>query len=152
MGTNDVRFGDRLRRGRELLGWSRAEAAAAIGVSSSQVLRYEKDGATVPLYVAVRLADALGVSLDGLIGRDSPGPMIAISADDHTVLITPEKQVFHYHGDLPVTSRRGTEAEHLPDLRRAAQAAIESARQAQRGGRRQGDPRRPAMPDVVAES
>jgi transcriptional regulator with XRE-family HTH domain len=133
-------FAERFRRARERLGWSRAEAADVLGISSSQVLRYEKGASGVPLAVAVRLADALGLPLDTLVGRETPGPTVVLMIGERTVLVTPDGAVLPYHGDQPLTDRRqGMAADQLPHLRAAAAAAIAAAQAARPGGRRQVD-------------
>ncbi|GGK69685.1 helix-turn-helix transcriptional regulator [Nocardia camponoti] len=53
---------------RRLLGLSQPALATAIGVSSRQITRYEAEEQSPTLPVAVRLADALGISIAELAG------------------------------------------------------------------------------------
>jgi transcriptional regulator with XRE-family HTH domain len=57
---------------RKRLGLSRAAAAQRLGVSPRQLARYEQGESPIPLTLAVSLADALGTSIDALIGREAP--------------------------------------------------------------------------------
>jgi transcriptional regulator with XRE-family HTH domain len=59
---------DVLRERRLELGLSQAELAAAAGVHLRQIRRYESGEQQPALAVAVRLAGALGISLDALAG------------------------------------------------------------------------------------
>jgi transcriptional regulator with XRE-family HTH domain len=68
MSTENV-FGKRLKERRELKNMSKQELADAVGVSRPNILFYE-DGRNDPsLKIAGKLADALGVTLDYLMGR-----------------------------------------------------------------------------------
>src|ERR1700716_1118529 len=58
-----------LRRRREQLGMSQAALAAAIGVNLRQIRRYESGEQQPVLSVAVRLADALSLTMNELAGR-----------------------------------------------------------------------------------
>jgi transcriptional regulator with XRE-family HTH domain len=68
-----------LRRRRDALRMSQADLAKAAGVDVRQVRRYETDDQYPVLPVAVRLAVALGVTMDeltsGLRPAASPGPV-----------------------------------------------------------------------------
>jgi transcriptional regulator with XRE-family HTH domain len=62
-------FGERLKRIREQHGWSQVELAARAGVPYETIYRAERGTHQEPrISVAVKLARALGVSLDVLAG------------------------------------------------------------------------------------
>src|SRR4051794_9944953 len=61
-------FGELVRRRRSELGLSQAELAASVGVHPRQLRRYEAGEQQPALAVAVRIAEALGASLDELAG------------------------------------------------------------------------------------
>ena len=65
----DTRFGAIIRRLREDLGLSQSELARNAGVHLRQIRRYESGEQQPVLPVAVRLADALGVSVNELAGK-----------------------------------------------------------------------------------
>lgn len=62
---------DRLRLVREFRGLSQNELASRSGVDVSRINRYEKDGAEPSGRTLAQLADALDVTTDFLLGRDS---------------------------------------------------------------------------------
>lgn len=53
---------------RKQRGWNREDLGKAIGTSGAVVGRYERDEITPSVEIAKKIADALGVSLDYLIG------------------------------------------------------------------------------------
>lgn len=63
-------FGQRLRQARKKKGLSLEKLAKACGISLASVYNYDRGGRLPNLYTAVCLADALGVSIDWLAGRD----------------------------------------------------------------------------------
>jgi transcriptional regulator with XRE-family HTH domain len=68
-------MGARLKELREKADVSQAGLAAAIGVSPRTV-QYWESNRTFDIEVAVRLADAFGITLDDLVGRKRvPKPM-----------------------------------------------------------------------------
>src|SRR5205823_7725005 len=64
-------LGDIIRGRRQELGISQAELAGAAGVHLRQIRRYESNEQQPVLPVAVRLADALGISVSELAGLTS---------------------------------------------------------------------------------
>jgi transcriptional regulator with XRE-family HTH domain len=64
-----VELGDVLRQRRTQLGLSQADLAEAAGVHLRQIRRYESGEQQPVLSVAVRLADALGLTMNELAGR-----------------------------------------------------------------------------------
>lgn len=74
---------DRLARTRELRGLSQAELAEMVGISSGQIYRYENDKTEPDGKIVARLAQALGVSSDYLLGlTDSALPYIEAELTD----------------------------------------------------------------------
>lgn len=49
-------------------------AAAALGIPESTYGRYEADPARMPMPAAIAVADALGRTLDEVVGRPAPAP------------------------------------------------------------------------------
>jgi transcriptional regulator with XRE-family HTH domain len=58
--------GERIRLARQHKGWTQVELADAAGLSSNYVARLERGELGASLFVASRLADALGTTVDGL--------------------------------------------------------------------------------------
>jgi transcriptional regulator with XRE-family HTH domain len=69
-------FGEIIRRLRQEAGLSQAGLAAAVGIHTRQITRYESGEQQPALDVAKRLAQALGVTLDELAG--APGDRIKL--------------------------------------------------------------------------
>jgi transcriptional regulator with XRE-family HTH domain len=72
-----MEFHEVLRQRRTALVMSQADLAAAVGVDTRQIKRYEAGMAQPLLPVAVRLANALGISVTELAGL--PAPRVDIS-------------------------------------------------------------------------
>ena len=70
MATHKVTLGDRIAELRKAKGWSQSELAKKIGVSYTQMSRYEIKGVQPPANTINKLADALGTSIDFLISGD----------------------------------------------------------------------------------
>ncbi len=64
-----VTLGDRIRRFRLAKGLTQTELAARIGVPQQTVTYYEVHGVSPPPELLVKLADALDVTTDELLGR-----------------------------------------------------------------------------------
>lgn len=62
-------FGDRILQLRKQLKYSQDDLAKLIGTSAPIVGRYERDEIKPSIEVASKLADALGVSMDYLLGK-----------------------------------------------------------------------------------
>ena len=58
--------GERIRVARQHKGWTQVELAEAAGLSSNYVARLERGELGASLFVAMRIAEALGITLDGL--------------------------------------------------------------------------------------
>jgi transcriptional regulator with XRE-family HTH domain len=71
----DESFGRRLARLRKEQGFTQVELAARVGMIQALISDYERDKLRPYADVAVRLAEALEVSTDVLLGRESaPAP------------------------------------------------------------------------------
>lgn len=62
-------FAERLRRHREMKGWSQQKLGEMVGMPSTLISQYERQLSIPRVDTAQRLADALGVSVDYLLGR-----------------------------------------------------------------------------------
>ena len=65
-------FGQRLKRLREAKGLSQAKLAVAAGVSAGSLRNAEYDRREPLIGLAAKIAAALGVTLDELVGHASP--------------------------------------------------------------------------------
>jgi transcriptional regulator with XRE-family HTH domain len=73
---SEPQFGEIIRRLRQEAGMSQAGLAAAVGINTRQINRYESGEQQPALGVAQRLAVALGVTLDQLAG--APGDRVKL--------------------------------------------------------------------------
>jgi len=64
-------FGNRLKTVREEKGLKREEVATIIGTSAAIIGRYERNERTPSIDIAKKIAEALDVSLDYLVGETS---------------------------------------------------------------------------------
>ena len=64
-------FGSRLRGKRRSLDTAQTELAAAVGITQRHLSKLENDAGDPSWRVALKLADALDVSLDFLAGRSN---------------------------------------------------------------------------------
>ncbi len=62
-------FGQRLMEVRKKRGLSQEDLAALVGTKGPAIGRYERGKANPTIEVAIRLADALDISLDYLVGK-----------------------------------------------------------------------------------
>lgn len=71
----NMNIGERIRQTRQLRGYSQQELASKIGISMNSLYHYEKNRKTPSAEVVAKLAEALGVSADYLLGlTDDPAP------------------------------------------------------------------------------
>ena len=70
LGEKDQSFGRRLARLRQAAGYSQRELAAELGISQRMVFYYEQGAGHLPTHLLPRLAKALGVSADQLLGLE----------------------------------------------------------------------------------
>lgn len=74
----DETFGQRLARLRKMRAFSQTELGDRVGVSQRVMTYYERQSERPPAYLLPRLAEALGVSVDELLGvrpvKDTPAP------------------------------------------------------------------------------
>ncbi len=66
-----VKFGDRVMLARKEKGFSREELAKMIGTSGPIIGRYERNDMMPSVEIATKIAEALEVSLDYLVGKSS---------------------------------------------------------------------------------
>jgi len=69
-------LGQRIVHYRKKAGLSQKDVAAAIGTSSSVLSYYEKDVNDPPTHMLAKLAQALDVTSDKLLGLDRPHPPV----------------------------------------------------------------------------
>jgi transcriptional regulator with XRE-family HTH domain len=72
-------FGEAIRRGRLARGWTQATLADESQLSANYIARLERGELGPSLYVAHRIALALGIEIDALVGSDEPGPPPAVA-------------------------------------------------------------------------
>jgi XRE family aerobic/anaerobic benzoate catabolism transcriptional regulator len=65
-------FGESIRRGRLARGWTQATLADAAQLSANYVARLERGELGPSLYVAHRIAQALGIEIDALVASEEP--------------------------------------------------------------------------------
>lgn len=65
-------FGERLGSLRKAAGFTQVELAAEVGITQRMVAYYEAPGAQPPAHLLPQLAQALGVSVDVLLGLAEP--------------------------------------------------------------------------------
>lgn len=63
-------FGERLARLRQIAGYTQRSLAAEIGISNRMVAYYEAQTTRAPAHLLPVLAEAIGVSVDQLLGLD----------------------------------------------------------------------------------
>ena len=66
-----AKFGDRVMNARKQIGLSREELGNKIGTSGPIIGRYERGDMMPSVEIATKIAEALKVSLDYLVGRSS---------------------------------------------------------------------------------
>src|ERR1700722_14017555 len=100
-------MGQVIRQRRTDLGMSQAQLAAAVGVDTRQIRRYEGNQQQPVLSIAVAIANALGITIGELAG--SPGQRIDLSGEwwsswqtfkDGQEVITAQDVHIHQHGDI----------------------------------------------------
>jgi transcriptional regulator with XRE-family HTH domain len=72
LGGQQMPIGERIKQLRTETGWSQGELADKVGTDARQVSRYENGRITPSLDAAMRLAEALNISLDHLVYDDIP--------------------------------------------------------------------------------
>jgi transcriptional regulator with XRE-family HTH domain len=71
---DDEPFGQRMARLRKLAGYSQRSLAAELGISYRMVAYYESQTEHIPAHLLPHLADALGITVDQLLGREAVSP------------------------------------------------------------------------------
>lgn len=72
--------GERIRVARQQKGWTQVELAEAAGLSSNYVARLERGELGASLFVAMRIAEALGIGLDVLAQAQAAARLSATGA------------------------------------------------------------------------
>jgi transcriptional regulator with XRE-family HTH domain len=72
-----LNIGATIKRRRAELGLSQSDLAGACGINLRQIRRYENDEQQPAIGVAVRLAQALGITIGELAGETVPGPRLS---------------------------------------------------------------------------
>jgi len=70
MATHKVTLGDRITELRKQKGWSQGDLAKKVGVSYTQMSRYEMGGVQPPANTLKKLADVLDTTVDYLVSGD----------------------------------------------------------------------------------
>ncbi len=70
MATQKVTLGDRIAELRKTKGWSQGELAKKVGVSYTQMSRYEIRGVQPPANTLKKLADVFDTTVDYLVSGD----------------------------------------------------------------------------------
>jgi ribosome-binding protein aMBF1 (putative translation factor) len=70
-------FGEAIRRGRLARGWTQAALAEASQLSANYIARLERGELGPSLYVAHRIAQALGIDIDALVATEEAPPPVA---------------------------------------------------------------------------
>ncbi len=70
--TKGATFGERLRAFRTAQGLTQQDLGDLVGVSKRAVCAYERNNSEPPVHVLVKIASALRVSIDELLGRKPP--------------------------------------------------------------------------------
>jgi transcriptional regulator with XRE-family HTH domain len=78
----DEGFNERLAALRKAAGFTQVELAAELDISQRMVAYYESAGATPPAHLLPAIAQALGVSIDALYGRNTPVRKLAKQEGD----------------------------------------------------------------------
>lgn len=114
-----VALGQRIAEIRKMRGLTQVELAAMVGVRQPSLSAFEKRGADRTIRILQRYADALGVSLNTLLGesavttsRSRPGPA------------SPLEQLFSEIAALPTVKRRYVESVCRGALAQARQSQI----------------------------
>lgn len=84
-------FGQRLKHLRQERGWSLESLAGSSGVSRSMLSQIERQQANPTLAVALRIAQAFGLSLGELVESPGASPQVSV--------IRSNDRAFHYHSD-----------------------------------------------------
>ena len=70
--TKDATFGERLKAFRTAQGLTQQDLGDLVGASKRSVCAYERNNCEPPVHVLVKIAAALRVSIDELLGRKPP--------------------------------------------------------------------------------
>ena len=95
--TSDVPLGSKLTEWRKARGLTQVELGELLGVSQRMITYYENDAQKLPAHLLPKLAKALGVSLDEVVGDGEPDidqvakPNKRLLKQDETLAQLPEQ-------------------------------------------------------------
>lgn len=96
-----MNFGDKIREARKRNHYTQEQLANMVGVKKNTITGYEKNVREPSLEMTKKLAQALGVSSDYLIGiTNSPMPVTYISLEDAEILAAAHSNLKDY-AELP---------------------------------------------------
>jgi transcriptional regulator with XRE-family HTH domain/energy-coupling factor transporter ATP-binding protein EcfA2 len=137
MSIEEIIPNERLRRARDLKGWTQSDVAEALGTDSETISRWER-GITIPSsYYRLRLCTALGKTAEELgLRADSDDPLLAAThpyvflassyANADHELVAHLKAHLHARG-MSTLSSRTLRRQGVENQRKALQEAIRSA-------------------------
>ena len=106
-------FGEKVIMLRKQLKWSQDELAKKIGTSGPIVGRYERDEIKPSIEVAAKLADAIGVTMDYLVGTSDKMMLdkkLMKRIEDIENLPEEEKEKIYYIIDMAVACNKTKKA------------------------------------------
>ena len=116
----DIIFGERLRMLRKRAGLTQQQVAARLSIHRTAYTKYETSGVTPDPQGLVRLAEAFGVTVDFLVGREEVPPCLSDTDEPQVEVSLQEKQL------LQVFRQLTDEEKHV--LLQQAQAALHQRR------------------------
>ncbi len=90
---------------REELGISQKELAEKLNVSPTNIYNYEKGRTQPSIEWIIKIADALNVTTDYLLGREDDFGNVVINSDSSVVLNKEEQEIFELYRKLDKEQR-----------------------------------------------
>ncbi len=106
-------FGEKIIALRKQLKWSQDELAKKVGTSAPMIGRYEREEITPSIDVAAKIADALNVTVDYLIGQSDHLVMdrnLVRRMEDIEALPSEEKDKVYYFIDMALAYNKTKKA------------------------------------------
>src|SRR5690606_2451230 len=106
-------FGERIVQLRKGLKWSQEELAKQIGTSAPIVGRYERNEIKPSIEVAVKIADALGVSIDYLLGKSDKAVVnkkLMKRIEEIEAFSEEQKEKIYYFLDMAIRDAKAKQA------------------------------------------